>query len=592
MTGLPTVVSFAAGAEYYFQCAQALRWDCERVGLRYEIRELPAVDLEWPEICRLKVAFLQEMQAKHGAILWVDVDSSIVRLSDIISNSGFDIAGYAGRLNYIRDYDPYSSARFWVPSILYFGNTRNASKFLEQMVAIESSTKKNVTDDWVLQETWARHAFEMSTGFFPPSTVSRKGEEVNEDTVFLLGDSGNVPKYREHVAQHEKRGMDKRLRSKFISNEAQLLMRGRRKCDALFFSRRAYEIDPDYEPNILQLSRYLSLAESKDASLEFLRSLVYSGRGGPRVVEELAVRCQQAGNFDEARLRFRELMLLGDTDFSPRAESQLFELSLDEKASVLGISQAERLRMWWERRPYPGDVAVGISLWVIEKIIGAPPIFGPRSSSLLSAGVSAGAATGNSAVWGSGIISKGDLVQSGVEYRAVRGPITRDAVRRVAGECPEIYGEPALLLPLFYTPSLPRPGHRLGFVRHVLHQGRNFSFNGVKDISLIGVGEEAVKRVVDEISDCEAILTTSLQGLAIANAYGIPARWCVFSDENSRGVGDGSDFLDYFDAFGIERQTPLDISPYKVLSEDLVNFVPKLHSIQFDAESFIGALRA
>ena len=56
-------------------------------------------------------------------------------------------------------------------------------------------------------------------------------------------------------------------------------------------------------------------------------------------------------------------------------------------------------------------------------------------------------------VWGSGIngkVGSRGYDFSGIDFRAVRGPLTRELVVRNGGACPAVYGDPALLLPRLF----------------------------------------------------------------------------------------------------------------------------------------------
>src|SRR5690606_2919216 len=62
--------------------------------------------------------------------------------------------------------------------------------------------------------------------------------------------------------------------------------------------------------------------------------------------------------------------------------------------------------------------------------------------------------------------------------------------------------------------------------------------------------------VVDQIRACRVILSSSLHGLVVAHAYGIPAAWVQFSDKLS---GDGSKFRDHAASIGVELVPASDI---------------------------------
>lgn len=76
-------------------------------------------------------------------------------------------------------------------------------------------------------------------------------------------------------------------------------------------------------------------------------------------------------------------------------------------------------------------------------------------------------ADGNSIVWGSGAIKGGNepLGAKPKEVRAVRGPLTRRYLLEHGVDCPEVYGDPALLLPYVYAPEV-RKRYRLGIIPH------------------------------------------------------------------------------------------------------------------------------
>jgi hypothetical protein len=65
-------------------------------------------------------------------------------------------------------------------------------------------------------------------------------------------------------------------------------------------------------------------------------------------------------------------------------------------------------------------------------------------------------------------------------------------------------------------------------------------------INLINNDHKAVTR---QILSCEQIVSSSLHGVIVAQAYGIPAVWVRFSDKLS---GDNVKFDDYFKSVGVD----------------------------------------
>jgi hypothetical protein len=52
-------------------------------------------------------------------------------------------------------------------------------------------------------------------------------------------------------------------------------------------------------------------------------------------------------------------------------------------------------------------------------------------------------------------------------------------------------------------------------------------------------------------------LSSSLHGLIVAHAYGIPAVWCDFADRPHAIAGDGTKFHDYFASIGLHDLSPV-----------------------------------
>jgi pyruvyltransferase len=171
-------------------------------------------------------------------------------------------------------------------------------------------------------------------------------------------------------------------------------------------------------------------------------------------------------------------------------------------------------------------------------------------------------------VLGSGIISRSDRVIAGADWKFVRGPYTRDRVKFFGGECPEIYGDPALLLPLMVEPSEKK--HEVGIVPHNV----DFAYATEKftGSNIIGLKTRNYKNVVDKITQCESIISSSLHGVICAHAYGIPAAWVK---SNTKLKGDDVKFEDFFasvDVDGIQStfDKPVFINPKAANLEPLI----------------------
>lgn len=174
----------------------------------------------------------------------------------------------------------------------------------------------------------------------------------------------------------------------------------------------------------------------------------------------------------------------------------------------------------------------------------------------------------NTDVWGSGIIddTKPLKILPHKVY-AVRGPLTRNRLRQLGVKCPEVYGDPAMLIPLYYRPE-KKPIYRYGIVAHVsnLDMVGMFTLEGRplaerEDVLVIRLDRYTHWHdVVDQICSCEAILSSSLHGLIMAEAYGIPNVWLKFGRPL---VGNPHfKFHDFFLSIGRDRPTPVAIADF------------------------------
>lgn len=192
----------------------------------------------------------------------------------------------------------------------------------------------------------------------------------------------------------------------------------------------------------------------------------------------------------------------------------------------------------------------------------------------------------SSVIWGAGIISSDtENIIAPKKVCAVRGPLTRQKLIAMGIDCPNIYGDPALLLPYHYSPKVVKT-HKLGVIPHYVDKPQASScFKGCKGIKFIDVnGYRDWHDFIDEILSCEVIVSSSLHGLIVAEAYNIPGIWAEFTSIKR----DYFKYYDFYASIGKSNMAPIEINN-KTELDDVVNISKKWVPGQIDLKPLIEA---
>lgn len=227
-----------------------------------------------------------------------------------------------------------------------------------------------------------------------------------------------------------------------------------------------------------------------------------------------------------------------------------------------------------------------LSPYLISKITGRKVSPASSSEGLYAIGslLTYEALRSNCVVWGTGTLHHDDLKKAvrlfpltrsipkfikrltspeviKADFRAVRGPLTRKAILKEGGKCPEIYGDPAIIMPRFYAPKVST-NYKAGLILHhtqettVTHELATAC--GFHPISINRVGNAQLEAFIDEVCSCQKVFSTSLHGVILAQAYGIPAQWIqikgtpIHRDANHK-------FADYFLGVELPVQKPFTV---------------------------------
>lgn len=154
----------------------------------------------------------------------------------------------------------------------------------------------------------------------------------------------------------------------------------------------------------------------------------------------------------------------------------------------------------------------------------------------------------NTTVWGAG--TKWGVAGTCFDFRAVRGPKTREAFSKLGCSIPDVYGDPALLMPYLYNPRVSQDID-LCIIPHMddLLAGRFgwWTANGFESLQsrfdfidhkmvgrtlrVIDIRTPDAGEFIDFIKSCKNIASGSLHGIILAEAYGINWSWIRLTEK-------------------------------------------------------------
>lgn len=261
-----------------------------------------------------------------------------------------------------------------------------------------------------------------------------------------------------------------------------------------------------------------------------------------------------------------------------------------ERLYRLGVLRSrERLPLYWWRGANDRNFGDLVGPYLARRISGRSIQYVNKHCirmHFVTAGSILAFSNRNSVVWGSGILSVTHRIKRPREVFAVRGPASRERLISLGISCPEVFGDPALLLPRYYQPPQQKT-FRVGLVPHYLDYGVvKSALCGKLDIKIIKV-LDPLEKVIDDINACDRIASSSLHGLIVAQAYGIPSVWVRFSNNLP---GDGIKFIDYLLSVNLPLYEPHDcIEDIRI--EEIVDLIDRDHQgkIDIDLDRLLGA---
>lgn len=574
------VVSFYTTGGYYEEKANDLRAQCDKFGVAHDIVPINIHEgQDWADICRRKVAFYREMLHKHKSpVMWLDVDSVLLESPNSLAVGDFDVALFARSFKYLPQYNPGGLARSFHPGYILFKYTPETIQLLEDCREIDRTHEGPFTDDYILEEAFRTSSAKLRILMLSPRDIARPGDEDTSRALFRHGDSGNVNEFKGKVKQHTPRGLAPDQQKVVVMEMIRSYAKSGNGSMVAAMYRYLIKIDPSDFSSLVKLLDVLS--RSNDA--KGLKAQLTGSRTVPElrpyVLRFEVLRALEAHNWKLADNLFKLVEETGHTTMINFCRSRLFRYDLDRRAEKRKIADEKRANIFWWEEPYPGNLGDIVNPYVVEALTGIPPKYAVRGTGIYPIGSIIKFAKAGCQVWGAGSPHESDKLDPEAEYCSVRGPYTRDLVLKNGGKCDEVYGDAAWFLPTIFRPDAEKT-HKTGLILHYQHEGAKLDIDpAIRQIGIRRLGYDQIEEFLTEMLHCDRIVSTSLHGVIIAQAYGLPAMLATVTDSRAQVHGDGIKFKDYFASVGVHDPKPaFDLSDLDVISDATLpeeNFVP------------------
>lgn len=162
-------------------------------------------------------------------------------------------------------------------------------------------------------------------------------------------------------------------------------------------------------------------------------------------------------------------------------------------------------------------------------------------------------------ILGSGIRRDKDRINknNNMKIYSVRGPLSKNYLEQFGYCVPNIFGDPALLITQFYKPNkISTCNNKIGIVGHLDNYHK---YDNIPNNFILINPTWRWDNVIDHIFSCNLILSSSLHGLIVADAYKIPNIWL---DEYPLNEGHFK-FKDYFSSQNRKIVSINNINHYK-----------------------------
>ncbi|MBW3138189.1 polysaccharide pyruvyl transferase family protein [Ferrimonas balearica] len=527
------IYSFYTNDDYYRGKAEELKENLERLCIQHQIdmMEIPE-GLDWSDICRKKIEMIANACRQHPdrKVFWIDVDCNIKELPSYIGNFSSDIIGFARGFSSPLRLGYHLRTRFWEPCFVGINATEKARNFIFRAEELEKEFDGKATDDYFFEEAWRECCDQLSYQVIPSFERNKNGS-VNG--FFSFGASGNVNDFKGKVVQHEK------IIEKSDTAE-----------------NKPIKESPTKE-NLKKVFNRLS-------------SLINKKKDVVKVYEKITKKSYKlwcvsnAIKGDMEKLRTLQSRPIA---FSPKDKAMI-----DKQCNAIVEYQTmypgtKALPLCWWFNPEPGNFGDWLSPYIVSKImkrnvklVSPAQVNNQKSKYLVSTGSIAKFANEHAVVLGSGISREETELSAEAKYLSVRGPLTADVLSKQGGQAPDVFGDPAIVMPkLLPMPKVEKNG-RVALVRHFSHLSLDIELaEGMDELSILSSSPSDIEKFIAELNNYSAVVTSAMHCYIICQSYGIPAALVVWDEVKENVAGDGMKYHDYALGAGVTPLSPLAI---------------------------------
>lgn len=180
-------------------------------------------------------------------------------------------------------------------------------------------------------------------------------------------------------------------------------------------------------------------------------------------------------------------------------------------------------------------------------------------------------------------------------FMAVRGKLSQQRIESIESKSYKelTLGDPGLLLSMLFEHKKVLTKYKYGLIAHRLDM-EDTTINKLTDklpnsvvINILG----DFWQIVNNINECEIIVSTAMHGLIVADSFNIPNIWITVSDKIEGGT---YKFNDYYSVYDVER-SPVNLKTTDLNEKEIENYLERntipYNKINIIQEALLKTLR-